>query len=131
MRLIVAIGVTAATALAGCTSTGGMGRMNTYKFPVHTVEFGGESYRVYDHKTDNSLMVSPSLGKIVAIGATQGATLGLVNTMTPEQKLQAAAQQHLTNTGRGNCKITKGGLLQSPMYEFWFECTGAATPSGS
>lgn len=126
MRIAVSMVVLAAT-LAGCTSTGGMGRMNSYKFPVHKVEVDGEAYRVYDHKTDSSLMVSPGLGKIVAVGATQGATLGMVNTMTPEQKLQAAAQKHLNDSGRSSCKITRGGLLQQPMYEFWFECPAAAT----
>ncbi len=129
MRVFIAL-MAAASALSSCSSTTGMGRMNTYKFPVHSVQYGGESFRVYDHTTDNSLMVSPGLGKIVAVGAVQGATLGLANTMTPEQKLEGAAQQHLVNTGRGQCKITGGGLLQSPMYEFWFECPTAVGTGG-
>jgi len=131
MRTAVSM-VLFAAALAGCTSTGGMGRMNTYKFPVHKVALDGDTYRVYDHKTDNALMVSPGLGKIVAVGATKGATLGMVNTMTPEQKLRAAAQKHLNDTGRTNCTIVRGGLLQQPMYEFWFECaaTGGDVSGG-
>ncbi|ASY56371.1 hypothetical protein SS05631_c14330 [Sinorhizobium sp. CCBAU 05631] len=100
--------------------------MNTYKFPVHHVKMADDTYRVYDHKTDNSLMVAPSLGTTVAIGAAQGATLGLADTMTPEQKLEAAAQQHLVNSGRAGCKITRGYLLQKPLYEFWFECPSVA-----
>lgn len=130
MRVFIAV-VAAAEALASCSSTSGMGRMNSYKFPVHSVQYGGESYRVYDHKTDNSLMVSPGLGKIVAVGAAQGATLGLVDTMTPEQKLQGAAQQHLNDTGRSQCKVTRGGLLQKPMYEFWFQCPTASASGGN
>ncbi|WP_164843326.1 hypothetical protein [Sinorhizobium meliloti] len=46
--------------------------MNTYKFPVHHVKMADDTYRVYDHKTDNSLMVAPSLGTTMAIGAAQG-----------------------------------------------------------
>lgn len=88
-----------------------------------------DTYRVYDHKTDNSLMVAPSLGTTMAIGAAQGATLGLADTMTPETRLEAAAQQHLANTGRGGCKITRGYLLQKPLFEFWFECA-ATVPTG-
>jgi hypothetical protein len=118
------------TVAAGCASTGSLSRMNTYKFPVHNVKMPDDTYRVYDHKTDNSLMVAPSLAKTMTIGAAQGATLGLVDAMTPEQQLEAAAQQHLNNTGRSQCKISRGYILQKPLYEFWFECSPSTT-SGS
>lgn len=103
-----------------------MSRMNTYKFPVHHVKMADDTYRVYEHKTDNTLMVSPSLGKTMTIGAVQGATLGLADTMAPEKRLEAAARQHLVNTGRGGCRITRGYLLQKPLYEFFFECPTVA-----
>jgi len=48
----------------------------------------------------------------MAIGATQGATLGLADAMTPEKRVEAAARQHLVNTDRGGCKITRGCLLR-------------------
>jgi len=125
----VLIAVSVCTLAAGCASTGSMSRMNTYKFPVHNVKMADDTYRVYEHKTDSSLMVAPSLAKTMSIGAAQGATLGLVDAMTPEQQMQAAAQQHLSNTGRGQCKITRGYLLQKPLYEFWFECLTTVTPT--
>ncbi|MDW9544268.1 hypothetical protein GOA55_18995 [Sinorhizobium meliloti] len=115
-----------AATFSSCATTESMSRMNTYKFPVHHVKMTDDTYRVYEHKTDNSLMVAPSLGTTMAIGAAQGATLGLADTMTPEKRLEAAAQQHLVNTGRGGCRITKGYLLQKPLYEFFFECPTAA-----
>ncbi|MDX0432911.1 hypothetical protein GOL30_26280 [Sinorhizobium medicae] len=115
--------------VSSCATTESMSRMNTYKFPVHHVKMADDTYRVYDHKTDNSLMVAPSLGTTMAIGAAQGATLGLADAMTPEKRLEAAAQQHLVNTRRGECKITKGYLLQKPLFEFWFECA-ATVPTG-
>lgn len=123
MRLSVIGSFCAVAALSGCASTGTMSRMNSYSFPVHHVKMAEDTYRVYDHKTDKSLMVAPSLGKIVSVGVAQGATLGLADTMTPEQKLEAAGQKHLNDTGRANCKITKGYLLQKPLYEFWYECS--------
>ncbi|WP_376742151.1 hypothetical protein [Ensifer canadensis] len=126
MHLKILAAASIAVSVSSCATGESMSRMNTYKFPVHTVEYGGESFRVYDHKTENALMVSPSLGKIVAVGAAQGATFGLADTMTPEKRLEAAAQQHLTNTGRGGCKITRGYLLQKPMFEFWYECPTVA-----
>lgn len=102
--------------------------MTSYKFPVHHVKIADDTYRVYDHKTDNSIMVAPSLGTTMAIGAAQGATLGLADAIPSEKRLEAAAQQHLANTGRGGCKITRGYLLQMPLFEFWFECPAASAP---
>jgi hypothetical protein len=112
----------AASSMAGCATSGSMSRVNSYAMPVHHVKMDDDAYRVYDHKTDKSLMVSPSLGKVMSIGAAEGATLGLADTMTPEKLLEAAAQKRLDETGRGNCKITKGYMLQKPLYEFWYEC---------
>lgn len=123
-KILAAAGV--AATLSACATSESMSRMNTYKFPVHHVKMPDDTYRVYEHKTDNSLMVAPSLGTTMAIGAAQGATLGLADTMTPEKRLEAAAQQHLTDTGRGGCKVTRGYLLQKPLFEFWFECPKVA-----
>jgi len=119
---LIPIAIGMAVAMASCATGESMSRMNTYKFPVHHVKMADDTYRVYEHKTDNSLMVAPSLGKTMAIGAAQGATLGLADAMTPEKRLEAAAQQHLANTGRAGCKITRGYLLSKPLFEFWFEC---------
>ncbi|MGO4619958.1 hypothetical protein AB4Z34_33455 [Ensifer sp. 2YAB10] len=119
-RILAAAGI--AVSVSSCATSESMSRMNTYKFPVHNVKMADDTYRVYEHKADNSLMVAPSLGKTMAIGAAQGATLGLADAMTPEKRLEAAAQQHLANTGRGGCKITRGYLLNKPLFEFWFEC---------
>lgn len=128
LRILAAAGI--AVTLSSCATTESMSRMNTYKFPVHHVKMADDIYRVYEHKSDNSLMVAPSLGTTMAIGAAQGATLGLADAMTPEKRLEAAAQQHLVDTGRGGCKITRGHLLQKPLYEFWFECP-AVEPKAS
>lgn len=67
-------------------------------------------------------MTTPSIAAAAAMGAARGATLGLANVMTPEQRHEAAAQQYLAQTGRPNCKITKGYLLAEPQYEFHYEC---------
>lgn len=117
-----ALAILSVAVLAGCATTESGSRLRTYKMTVQHVKMADDTYRVYDHKSDKSLLVSPSMGKIMTMGVAQGATLGLADTMTPEQKLEAAGNQHLSNTGRGNCKIVRGYLLQKPLYEFWFEC---------
>ena len=118
----IAMAILSVMALASCASTESGSRLRTYKMTVQHVKMADDTYRVYDHKTDNSLLVSPSMGKIMTMGVAQGATLGLADTMTPQQKLEAAGNQHLANTGRADCKIVRGSLLQKPLYEFWFEC---------
>lgn len=116
----------AVASLAGCTSTS-MSRVSSYPLPVHHVKSGNDTYRVYDHKTDKSLLVAPNMGRILAMGAAQGATLGVADAAPPEQKLETAANQYLADTGRASCKVTKGYLLQKPLYEFWYECTSGQT----
>ncbi|TCV71943.1 hypothetical protein EDE09_10513 [Neorhizobium sp. S3-V5DH] len=62
------------------------------------------------------------MGTVLGMGTAQSFTMGMAGQMTPEQKLEAAARKHLDDTGRANCKITRGYLLHKPVYEFWFEC---------
>ncbi|WJR68143.1 hypothetical protein QTA58_05125 [Neorhizobium sp. CSC1952] len=122
MYMKIAFAVSLTACLVGCATTESMSRVSSYRQTVIHVPMPDDTYRLYEHKSDDSLLVAPSMSKIVSIGMAQGATLGLADTMTPEQKLEAAAQQHLTNTGRGQCKITRGYMLQKPLFEFWFEC---------
>ncbi len=68
--------------LTGCNSTSGVGRAMSYPAKSTAVSFGGESYNVFEHKTDKSLMTTPSIGKSMAIGVAQTATLGTQNTAT-------------------------------------------------
>lgn len=129
----IALLLCAVAGLSGCSSTA-MSRASTYKQTVQHVKSGDDTYRVYDHKSENALLVGPNMGRILAMGAAQGATLGMADAGPAEQKLEAAANQHLANTGRGNCKVTKGYLLQKPLYEFWYECSpagGSADNAGS
>jgi len=123
MRFIVVIGMVATANLVSCSSTWGWARMNTYHFQAHTVELEGEKFKVYRHKTDNSLMVSPTPG------ASQAAPK-FVDLLTLDQKLRSTAQRYLENTGRGSCRITKGGAIQGEVYEFWFDCPGWGLPNG-
>jgi uncharacterized membrane protein len=91
-----------------------------------------DTYRVFEHRSEKTLMTAPSIGKSAAIGAAKGATLGLASTasMSPEQRHQAAAQQYLAQTGRANCKITGGHMVLEPQYEFTYECP-TVEPSAS
>ncbi len=122
----VLVGVVALS-LVGCATSAEMDRLKTYDQEVQKVVMPDDTYRLYVHKTENALAVSPSLSKIMAIGAAQGATLGVADTMTPEKKLEAAALKYLSDSGKADCRITRGYMLKKPIYEFWYECDGTAS----
>lgn len=116
--------VAAAGTLAGCASPQTFARAMSYVQTVHRVEMPDDTYRVFDHPTENVVMTSPSIGRAMAAGAATGATLGLADPFTPEQLHEAAARKHLDQTGRAHCEIVSGYLMAEPQYEFTYECPG-------
>lgn len=128
MRKSLIVILTAAP-LAACSSTSGVGRAMSYPATSTTVAMSDDTYRVFEHRSDKTLMTAPSIGKSAAIGVAKGATLGLTSTasMSPQQRHEAAAQQYLAQTGRPNCKITGGHLVLEPQYEFTYECSPSTT----
>jgi hypothetical protein len=95
-----------------------------YDQKVHQVATADDTYRVFEHPNRDRLMTTPSMGKVIGRGTVEGATLGIANLATPEQRHEAAARKHLDETGRSHCRITKGYLLVDPQYEFFFDCSG-------
>ena len=83
-----------------------------------------DTYRVFEHPKEDVVMTTSSLGTAAGAGWVRGATLGLAQPYTPEQRHEAAARKFLDDTGRANCKITRGYLLAQPQYEFFYECPG-------
>lgn len=110
--------------LAGCASRpGGIQDAMSYETKnIAQVKMSDDTYRVFEHPSRKKLMVTPSLGKAAAVGFVQGATFGLADAMTPEQKLEAAARKHLDETGRKDCKIASGYELVKGQYEFNLDC---------
>lgn len=115
MRFFAVMGLIATANLVGCSSTRGWIRMNTYHFQADTIELEGEKFKVYRHKADNSLMVSPPL-------STPQTPPTFADPLTSYQKARSVAQRHLEIAGRNRCKVINGGRLQGQIQEFWFEC---------
>ena len=88
-----------------------------------------DTYRVFEHRSEPTIVTTSSVGATIAASTARGATLGLVNPYSPEQLHQAAARQYLDQTGRPHCVITSGYLLMQPQYEFTFECPRPDSPS--
>lgn len=114
MRIIVVIGLVAAATLAGCSSAREMARMNTYNFEGETIEFEGDTFRVYRHKSEKSLMVSP-------VAASQ-ASPKFVTPLTFDQKLQSTAERYLKDRGKRECVVGVARSLGNEVYEFSYKC---------
>jgi hypothetical protein len=111
-----------AISLSGCVSAAVISRALSYPSSYTNVKMPDDTYRVFEHKSDSTLMTTSSLGAGISRGAAKGLTLGLAEPFSPEQKHEAAAKQYLDQTGRPDCTISKGYLLAQPQYEFAYEC---------
>lgn len=114
--------ISIAAILAGCVSTTALNRAMSYPSTSTAVKMPDDNYRVFEHKTDSTLMTTPSLGKAMGPGIVRGATLGMAGPATPIDGHRAAARQYLDTTGRANCEIVSGYVLADPQYEFMFKC---------
>lgn len=115
----IAIALFAALALAGCQS---MTTAMSYNYTPVQFPMEDDTYRVFEHPTEDKIMTTSSLGRAIGGGAVKGATLGLANVYTEEQLHERAARAYLDQNGRANCPIVRGYLLMQPQYEFWYEC---------
>lgn len=121
MKAILVVAVCAV--LAGCAS---VNRAMSYNYTPTPVAMEDDTYRVFDHPSENVIMTTTSIGTAMGQGAVRGATFGLAPVRTPEQRHEAAARKHLDETGRSECRIISGYLLMEPQYEFRYECAASS-----
>jgi hypothetical protein len=82
--------------------------------------------RIFDKPAQQKMMVTPTIGKAMGMGAASGATFGLWTLGSDPFPLQGAAQNYLDVTGRRNLRITQGRLLVKPQWEFEYHPTTLA-----
>jgi hypothetical protein len=80
------------------------------------VQLGGEMYRVFDNPSINKMMITRSMGWILAHGSG----------WTPKEPYEAAAMQHLANTGRSSCRVTELSVVMGPKHEAKYDCAPSA-----
>ncbi len=119
--------VAGALALAGCNTEGGgsdaaISRLIVGEYvniePVE-VRLGAEVYRVIDNPSIKKMIVTRPIVWILAHGPY----------WTPKEPYEAAAVQHLANTGRSSCRITEFRVVRGPKHEAKYECTPLTTTS--
>jgi len=110
--------------VAGCAGVGYILDNYSGVDPV-SVFMPDDTYRVFEHRTDNRVMITPSLGAAGGAGFARGLTFGAINGVAPKPLFEAAVRNYLDKTSRQHCAITDGYILADPQYEFKFECKPA------
>lgn len=106
--------------LSGCA---GISHAREYRDvdPVH-FESGSETWRIFDKPTEGRLMITPTIGSSISIGADKGAAnLGLSEHPSAEAKFRAATADWLAKSGR-KCDIISGEDILDPQWEFKYRC---------
>lgn len=86
------------------------------------VKMSEDTYRMFEHPLGDRIMATASVGAAFGQGIAKGATLGLVNVETPEQRHEAAVRRYLDITSREACSIRSGYELVQTQYEFMIDC---------
>ncbi|MEF2550023.1 hypothetical protein VQ042_01425 [Aurantimonas sp. A2-1-M11] len=80
-----------------------------------------DTYKIFDKPSEGRMLISTSLGKAMATGAVQGATLGVVKVPSDLPGMEAAAQAFFARTGR-TCTITSRDEVIQPNWELRYTC---------
>jgi hypothetical protein len=79
------------------------------------VRLGGEAFNVFDNPSIKKMIVTRSMGWVLVHGSGS----------TPKEPYEAAAMQHLANTGRSSCRLTEISVVMGPKHEAKYDCATA------
>jgi hypothetical protein len=85
----------------------------------------GASYWVWVHKTKPKIIISVDPNQAIAMGFATGLTFGGVRETIPPPIFEDVAQRWFAQTGRPECKTTRGYPIDRLYFEFEYQC-GAA-----
>lgn len=107
--------VAAALALTGCQGMGYAIQHYGNTPRLNWTDASGKSFGIYDKPDENRMMVTASMAKSIAIGATYflASDGGFV--------YKAAAEEYLLEQGR-DCLATSTTLIVEPQYEVAYTC---------
>ena len=83
---------------------------------VVELRLGAETYRIVDKPSANKMMITKTFGWILVHGGG----------WTPKEPFEAAAAQHLANTGRSSCRVTETNVIIGPKHEIKYDCSPSA-----
>jgi hypothetical protein len=116
MRLVsVACGLL----LVGCAASPSISDRYSGIEPVGV--WGRESYRVYDKRAENLVLVTTRHGSGFMPGSTPAA-LSPDSRLLPRPIFQAAADRYFAEAGRSECHVTDGYAVTAKAFEFEYAC---------
>lgn len=96
-----------------------------YGIAFEEVKTQDATFRVYEHPSKKTLAVSSTLAGAAGAGFVKGLTFGIANVLPSQGAYEEAARKYMDKyPALASCRITRGYLLQEPVYEFVFECPG-------
>lgn len=112
----------AALVVSGCAGQpGGTGRALSYDWQTQRVEMPDDTYRLFTHPTDNTLLTTTSVGRSMQVGAAKGATF-YTRDFDPVASAHAAAAQKWLDQNKPGCAVTTSTELIDVTYEHAFKC---------
>lgn len=121
LSIRTSIAVVSVVAITGCSGIN-YAVENYSGVDVERFEANGQTWRIFDKPAEGRLMITPSLGKAVAVGAAKGATFGLSGGgASPVQYFEAAANLFIKSRDE-SCQVKSGSLVINPQYEFFYTC---------
>jgi hypothetical protein len=116
--------VAAAALLGGCNTDGSSSGEAISNFlvgeyaniEVVELRLGAETYRLADKPSANKMLITKTFGWVLTHGGG----------WTPKEPFEAAAAQHLANTGRSSCRVTETNVIIGPKHEIKYDCAPSA-----
>jgi hypothetical protein len=85
------------------------------------IEYGGDTWRIFDKPPEDRLMVTPSVAKTAGMALANGLTLGTLAEDLTKPEYQSAVEAWLARTGR-TCRVTDGYVIARLRWEFRYAC---------
>jgi len=87
------------------------------------LDFQDHTFRMFDRKDLNSIMVTPSFGDSLKSGAIKGATFGGLNIQDDKGRFTAVTLSYLEKELPNEvCNVDKAEILIDPQWVLFYTC---------
>ncbi len=113
-----------AVALSGCAGVNKSMEYNDVKHVSFAHPALPHGFWIFDRPSEGRMLINQDPGSASGAGFVKGATCGMVDTSTPQNTFESAANLWLESRGRP-CKATRTERVLAPTnYEVFYTCTG-------
>lgn len=130
MRIIAALAL--AACVAGCATVSYLSsEYGSAEKDGDVLMPDGSQYLVWMHKTKPKVVLTVSIDRAANMGLARGLTFGAVGDKIPQPVWEEAARRWFEQSGRPECRTTRGYQIdeKSTTFEFDYECARPPAPS--